>query len=97
MQDKNCVKPECESRLTRPQSGVGRLVVSLAGRDKGSVLVIIGVCDDGTVLLSDGRRRRLERPKRKKLRHLELLEARVQTKPPFTNRLLWKAVNATLQ
>lgn len=95
---KDCKTPEFERKLIRPQSGIGRLVVSLAGRDKGSVLLIIGVCDDGTVLLADGRRRKVERPKRKKLRHLRLLEWQVRTDAPFTNRLLWETVRkAALQ
>ena len=90
----NCM--ECERKL------IGRPVVSTAGRDKGTILVIIGVCDERTVLLSDGRRRKVERPKRKKMKHLRLLEqprlleAQVPVKPerPFTNRLLRETVKA---
>ena len=46
---------------------LGCLVLSKAGHDKGSFLVIVGVEDEEHVLLSDGRLRTIEKPKRKKL------------------------------
>ena len=53
---------------------LGQLVVSLAGRDKGSVCAIVGIADEeGFVLIADGRTRKVERPKKKKLKHLKIL------------------------
>jgi ribosomal protein L14E/L6E/L27E len=47
----------------------GSIVKAKAGRDKGGFFVVLGV--DGTLaLIADGKRRRVERPKRKKLIHL---------------------------
>lgn len=54
---------------------LGCLVLSKAGHDKGSFLVIVGVDDEEHVLLSDGRLRTIEKPKRKKLRHIAVQNA----------------------
>lgn len=54
---------------------LGYLVLSKAGHDKGSFLVIVGVDDEEHVLLSDGRLRTIEKPKRKKLRHVAVQKA----------------------
>ena len=42
----------------------GRVVVSLAGRDKGRLLAVTGVNEKG-VLVCDGKERPVERPKLK--------------------------------
>ena len=47
----------------------GMVVRAKAGRDKGKFLVILEI-QGGYALIADGRRRRVERPKRKKLIHL---------------------------
>lgn len=49
---------------------VGQLVRSTAGRDQGALYVVVGHQGTGTILVADGRRRPLERPKRKNPRHL---------------------------
>ena len=43
----------------------GQIVRSLAGHDKGALFCVLDT-DGGYLLLCDGKRRRLERPKRKK-------------------------------
>ena len=50
----------------------GAIAVSRAGHDKGRAFVILGRADTEHVLLSDGRSRTVERPKKKKLRHLHV-------------------------
>ena len=50
----------------------GDIVQSLFGRDKGNALFVADV-DDGFVVLVDGKSRRLEHPKRKKLKHCKFL------------------------
>lgn len=47
------------------------IVLSLAGRDKGRLFFVLET-DGVYALIADGRTRRLEKPKRKKLRHLRL-------------------------
>ena len=49
---------------------VGRLVLSTAGRDAGTLYVVVGHQGPGTVLVADGRRRTTDQPKRKNPRHL---------------------------
>lgn len=48
----------------------GQLVVSTAGRDKGKPFLIIGLEGPGYVLIADGRRRGVKRPKMKNVRHV---------------------------
>ena len=48
----------------------GEIVRSRAGRDCGRAFVILRLIDEDYVLLVDGRLRTLERPKKKKRRHL---------------------------
>lgn len=46
------------------------VVLSLAGHDKGGVFAVVGTAGSQFALIADGRRRKVEKPKRKKLRHL---------------------------
>ena len=47
----------------------GSLVYSLAGRDKGKIFVVLALEND-FVYLADGDTRRVEKPKRKKIKHV---------------------------
>ena len=47
-----------------------RLIVSKAGRDKGQLFYVIDT-DEQYVYLADGKSRKLEKPKRKKRKHVE--------------------------
>jgi len=49
---------------------VGRVVESKAGRDKGRLFIITGIIDEQYVTIADGDLRMLDRPKKKKLKHL---------------------------
>ena len=51
---------------------IGRVCTSRAGHDKGRAFLIVGVCDENHVLLSDGETRKLPKPKKKKLSHLHV-------------------------
>lgn len=51
---------------------VGQVVRSRAGRDRGRLLVITAIVDTAHVYVADGELRMLERPKKKKLRHLDV-------------------------
>ena len=50
------------------------VVRSAAGRDKGDLFLVLGTQGD-FLLLADGRKRRLECPKRKKRKHVEFVPA----------------------
>jgi len=49
---------------------IGRIVYSKAGRDKDKYFMILDVLNEEFVYLVDGHLRRLERPKKKKIKHL---------------------------
>ena len=58
------------------------IVISLAGRDKDKLFYVMDV-EDNYVLLADGKGRKLENPKRKKLKHVRRVsrnETRVAVK-----------------
>ena len=49
----------------------GLVVFSKAGRDSGRDYCILTVVDPDYVLIADGERHKIDRPKRKKLKHLK--------------------------
>ncbi len=51
---------------------IGRYAWSKTGRDKDKLFIIIGIYDDQHVLIADGEYRRVENPKKKKLKHLNI-------------------------
>ncbi len=51
---------------------LGMLVTARAGRDKGGAFLIVGRFDEAHALIADGRVRKALRPKKKKLRHLNV-------------------------
>ena len=72
---------------------VGTVVRSLAGRDKGYLLCVVGE-ENGYVLVADGKERPLEHPKRKNPNHLApLLQLQALTWELRGNKALRKALN----
>jgi ribosomal protein L14E/L6E/L27E len=53
---------------------LGQVVYSKAGRDKGKKFIVLGVLDKEYVLIADGSLRKIEKPKKKKCKHLKQLE-----------------------
>ena len=51
---------------------LGTVVLSKAGRDAGRYFVVVGKVDSQYVLLADGDLRKLQNPKKKKLKHLDV-------------------------
>ena len=56
----------------------GRAVQSLQGRDAGRCFVILQVVDDQFVLMADGLTRKLDHPKKKKVKHLHPKPVRLE-------------------
>lgn len=52
---------------------VGQVVVSTAGRDKNHKFIVLCIIDDQYVYISDGDIRKVEKPKKKKIKHLKKL------------------------
>lgn len=51
---------------------VGQLVKASCGRDEGRLFFIIKIVDEDFVLISDGKSRKLDKPKLKKIKHLNI-------------------------
>lgn len=69
----------------------GKVVISLAGRDKGRLLAVMQV--SGTqVFVSDGKERSVDRPKSKNIRHLCSVDASLSEEELRGNRALRKAL-----
>ena len=49
----------------------GQVVRAIAGRDRGNIFLVFEVLDAKHVLIVDGKSRRLERPKKKRIIHLQ--------------------------
>ena len=75
------------------------IVKSIAGRDAGSLFFVLATEGD-FLLLADGRRRRVETPKRKRRKHVELVQEgggpadKIRSSEKITNSELRKALAA---
>jgi ribosomal protein L14E/L6E/L27E len=52
----------------------GLIVKAIAGRDKDKYFVVLSVKDDSFCYIADGKRRKVDMPKLKKIKHLEVTE-----------------------
>lgn len=53
------------------EAKIGSLVYSIAGKDKGMLFLVLRT-EDGYVYLADGKQRRVENPKKKKNKHINI-------------------------
>lgn len=74
-------------------STVGRLVVSVAGHDKGSILCVVGETGE-YLLLADGKRRKVQSPKKKKQKHVVLFEDAAVFGGSMTNKAIKAFIRA---
>ena len=82
----------------------GQIVQAAAGRDQNGIFCVVGVDQERTMLLlADGKRRKLARPKAKKLGHVVCLTDSVYDHPvihrlqqgePVSDRALRRALAA---
>ena len=54
--------------------GIGQIVKSIKGRDKGRFFIVIGKFDKDHLLIVDGDIRKIDKPKKKKIKHLVKLD-----------------------
>jgi ribosomal protein L14E/L6E/L27E len=73
---------------------VGTPVKAHAGRDKGSYFVAVGI-HDGFAYIADGRTRKLEKPKRKNVKHISPVGAPINI-GGLTNKKLRRLINEYL-
>ena len=70
---------------------VGKIVYSIAGRDKDKYLAVIN-CDKNYVWVADGKERKLQSPKRKNIKHISLTADTLNPDQFKTNKSLKKAI-----
>lgn len=78
----------------------GSLVYSIAGRDKNGLFAVLDI-KDGFCFLADGKLRKSDKPKRKKIKHIrptgqtaEFLKGKLQVGERPTNSEIRKAIAA---
>ncbi|WP_373894617.1 KOW motif-containing protein [Virgibacillus natechei] len=64
---------------------IGQVVRIMQGREAGQYAVVIKIMEDRHVLLADGEKRKYDRPKRKNVSHIELMD---YISPEVQNSLL---------
>jgi len=57
---------------------LARVVISKSGRDQGRMFVIVKVVNERFVLIADGDLRKIENPKLKNIRHLQVTNMRAE-------------------
>lgn len=80
---------------------LGQIVSSKSGRDKDRYFIIVGVLDENYVLIADGDLRKISSPKKKKIKHLNLLSSvaddlvsKLNEGKPITNADLRKSLQS---
>ncbi len=63
----------------------GDIVYSKAGRDKDKIFIVLEVLDESFALVADGELRRVQKPKKKKIKHLKKTNI---TAPSIESKLL---------
>ncbi len=69
----------------------GQIVISKAGRDKGTFLVTVGETQDA-LLVCDGKKRPLERPKQKNRKHVTVTQTVLENRQISTNKSIRRAL-----
>lgn len=82
---------------------IGSIVTSTAGRDKGNYFIVVGI-EENYVYIVDGNIRKIERPKKKKLKHIEVtnfinenIAERVNRNNKITNQDIKKVLKEILK
>jgi len=78
---------------------VGDIVRALAGRDSERLFTVVGIIDENYVFIADGRSRKADSPKKKKIKHIELVKKAGDMQDlnlkngKFTNSVLRKIIS----
>jgi len=77
---------------TTRELSVGQIVKSKAGRDRDRIFIVLQIIDDQYVLIADGDLRKVDKPKKKKVKHLmkynvisEEIKRRIEQNEKVTN------------
>ena len=82
---------------------IGQLVFSKSGHDKGTLFIIIDIKDE-YLYLADGKIRKIEKPKKKKIKHVQKvnyvikeIQEKIQGESNLNNAGLRKAISQYLE
>nr|WP_291633236.1 RNA-binding protein [Clostridium sp.] len=53
---------------------IGKIVHSKAGRDMHKSFIVVGILNNEYVYISDGKLRKIDKPKKKKVKHLKITD-----------------------
>ncbi|MEF9973031.1 MAG: KOW domain-containing RNA-binding protein [Clostridia bacterium] len=75
----------------------GRIAYSIAGRDEGRRFIVIDELDADYVLIADGELHKVDRPKKKKRKHLRAMQESIECIPgrELTDQLIKRALVPT--
>ena len=73
------------------QLKIGSVVISKAGHDSGELFAVMSF-EDKYVFISDGKQRKVEKPKKKNLKHVAVTQHFIESEQLLTNRKLKKAL-----
>lgn len=78
---------------------LGTYVCATCGRDANKCFLVVGMLDEAFVLISDGKSRKIQKPKKKKIKHLLVLgegdkeiNEMLQGKQSVTNKQVYGAI-----
>jgi ribosomal protein L14E/L6E/L27E len=78
---------------------LGTYVCSTRGRDACKCFLVVGILDEAFVLIADGKCHKVDKPKKKKIKHLTILgdgdesiNAKLQNKEAVTNKQVYGAI-----
>ncbi len=79
---------------------IGQVVKSKAGRDKGRIFLILDIVDEDYISIVDGDLRKLDKPKLKKIKHVDVyntvvpeLKYRLDNKKRLNNAFIRKILD----
>ena len=78
---------------------LGTYVCATCGRDANKCFLVVGMLDEAFVLIADGKSRKIQKPKKKKIKHLlvlgdgeEAINVMLQNNQPVTNKQVYGAL-----
>ena len=79
---------------------IGQVVINTSGRDAGRLFFIVKIFDKEHVLISDGKKRKLDNPKLKKVKHLQkykvlnqVVKEKLESKESITDAFIRAELN----
>ena len=69
----------------------GTVVLVTAGKEKGSIFVVVEDFNTRQVWIADGKRRKLQNPRKKGVKHLQAVGRLAEL--PQRDRLIWKSLS----